>query len=167
MNFNYLLPDKPAPSFVRYIGIILGVLALLAGLYIKYSGAAEILNIKAEYIRFSFLLALFTIITAKNRIEDERITELNLQIFRISFGLVISAVMVMELFRAMGDDQITYEGDFFNMVISGLSFHVLFQEISKYPSVTDFIEKHHDWYRLFMLLAIFGFFFMFRWLWSF
>lgn len=166
MNFNYLLPDKPAPSYFKMISSFIGAIALLAAIYFKISDSQDILGFAAKYFKFAFLISLFTFVTSKNRFEDERIAELQLQIFRIGFGSLLSGIMVLEFFTLVDEATLSYGGDLYSMVGSILSFLALFLVLSKYTTVTDFIEKHHDLYRLMMLMAFMLFFFVYKWLWN-
>jgi hypothetical protein len=97
MNFNYLLPDKPVPSYFKMISSIVGIIAILVAIYFKVSDSQDILGIASKYFKFVFLIALFTFVTSKNRFEDERIAELQLQIFRLSFIFLVGMITVFEI----------------------------------------------------------------------
>jgi hypothetical protein len=132
-------------------------------LYFKVSDAEDILGIASEILsNSSFLIALFTFVTSKNHFEDERIAELQLQIFRLSFIFLVGMITVFEIHYLSGGESLSYERDFYSVVCSILTLQVLFVELSKNTTVTDFVEKHHDLYSLMMLMAFLLFFFIYK-----
>jgi hypothetical protein len=166
MNFNYLLPDKPVPSYFKMISSIVGIIAILVAIYFKVSDSQDILGIASKYFKFVFLIALFTFVTSKNRFEDERIAELQLQIFRLSFIFLVGMITVFEIHYLSGGESLSYERDFYSVVCSILTLQVLFVELSKNTTVTDFVEKYHDLYSLIMLISFLLFFFIYGWIWK-
>jgi hypothetical protein len=166
MNFNYLLPDRQPPSYFKVIALIIGAATISAALYFKISDAEDILGIAQKHFKFIYLIGLFILITSKNHFEDERIAELQLQIFRLSFIFLVGMITVFEITLLSGGESLSYERDFYSVVCSVLTLQVLFVELSKNTTVTDFVEKYHDLYSLIMLISFLLFFFIYGWIWK-
>jgi len=165
MNYNFLYPNKPLPSYYRIIALIVGMVIITLGIYLKISNSNDFYGMTPNLMKVIFFFALLIFITSKNSFEDERTIELRLQIFRIGFGLLLGFISIFELSSVLNNNPDAYKY-FFHWVISILGFQALFFELSKNSNLIDFVERNHFLYKLATLITLLLMFFFSKWLWT-
>ena len=165
MNYDHLFIEKPLPAYFRKIAIAFGVLAIITGLYLKLSGFEELFGLAKSHLKFFLLAALVLMIFSKNKVEDERFSIIQLQIFKLGFRLLIGIIILMELNVTLSNTIAVYK-IFYNFAVAIIGLLVLFVEISKNGNYADAIENHKPLYIFVILFAMISIVLFNMWLWS-
>lgn len=165
MNYHFLLPTKPLPGYFKKISILIIAAIIVLGLYLKFAEAKEILGFTSGFLKWFLLIALVVFISSKNKIEDERTMELQLQIIRIGFRYIVGIILLIEFAIARSQDYSRYQILFY-WLVSILGFQAVFLELLKNSNLIDLIEKNRFFYNLSFISTMLIIMFFNQWLWE-
>jgi uncharacterized membrane protein len=152
MNYDNLFLDGHRHYFFRVFGIITGVLAIIIGLYFKISRTEELFGIANRNLKFLLLLSLVNILFSRYKGEDERISAIQLQLFKLGFRLILILILIMEMGVMFNENRSIY-GMFYYFVIGILGSVELIFEISKNSNYADIAEKNSAFHYFFMVVS--------------
>ena len=165
MNYDCLLHERPLPAFFKVLSTIsIGIIVML-GLYIKFTDNADAVGISPHFLKWFLYLSLCAHLVSKDKIEDERNKEIQLQIFRVGFKLFLGMLMIVFGAPLGTDDSKGYSILYF-VVIAVLGFLVIFSEAAKRTRLTDLIEKNRPLYLLSILVILLAILYFNQWLWD-
>lgn len=165
MNYDHLFLDGHRHYFFRVFGIITGALAIIIGLYLKLSGTEELFGIANRHLKFLLLLSLINILFSKYKGEDERISAIQLQLFKLGFRLILILILTMEMGVMFNDNRNIY-GMFYYFVIGILGSVALIFEISKHSNYADIAEKNTSFHYFVMVVLVTLIVIFNLWLWE-
>lgn len=165
MNYNFLLPEKPLPSYYKLVSLILITIIGSLGLYLKFTNSTDIQEITPGFLKWFLFLALTMFLISRDKIEDERTIEIQLQIFRLGFRFLLGAIMIFEGGSLLSGNYSNYPVFYF-FVISILGYLVIFSELSKKSNVIDLIQKNRFLYHVASLSTMLLIMFFNKWLWG-
>jgi len=164
MNYDHLFIDVQRHYFYRKFGIITGVLAIVLELYLKFSGTAELFGIAPRHLKFVFLLSLINILFNINKGVDERISAIQLQLFKLGFRLILILILVMEMGVMFFENLSIYRMCYY-FVIGIIGSVALVFEVSKNSNYADIAEKNSAFHYLVMVISITLIVIFNMWLW--
>lgn len=125
----------------------------------KLSGQEQLLNMSVTNFRSIFLISLILHISSKDRLEDERIAMLRLQILRFGFGMIIGIIFFMEL-----GNQITNKY-FIQWIIGILGVQVIYYEMFRNSNLLDYLSNKRLIYAVLYLVITASLVHLNIWLW--
>ena len=162
MNYDFLLHERPLPSYFKIISISI---IIFLGMYFKFTNGSDVNGDTLGLLKWILYLGLCMHLISKDKIEDERSKEIQLQIHRIGFRLFLGVLMM--LFGAhIRDDDFNGYPMLYIFVISILGFLVILSGLARNSFFTNLIEKNRLLYLLSILLIMSAIVFFNQWPWS-
>ena len=147
MNYNFILNEKPLPSYFKSLAFVLLVVSLISGFYIKMADSDSLFQLTSKDYRFWFLASFVILIFSKPSIEDERTAAIQLQLFRFGFRLLVALIVLMEINASLFDNDKAY-GMFFHYTSAVLGLLAILSEVFLRTNLADQAEKHRGFYHI-------------------
>jgi hypothetical protein len=122
------------------------------------------MHLSPKDYRFWFLVSFILIIFSKSKIEDERSSAIQLQLFRLGFRMLIVLIVLMEANASLFDNDKAY-GMFFHFVTAILGLIATLSELFLRTNLADLAEKHRGLYNVGLLAVMIVLLFVSKWLW--
>jgi hypothetical protein len=141
MNYDHLFLDGDRPFFYRKLGIIMAVLAIVTELYLKLSGTVELFGIAPRHLKFLLLSSLINILFSRSKGVDERISAIQLQLFKLGFRAILILLLSLEMGVMFNENLSIYRMCYY-FVIGIIGSVALIFEVSKNSNYADIAEKN-------------------------
>ena len=170
MNYAFII--KPIPYPFKLIGYTLGFATIGVAIAEKFN-----LNVLPEstnlgLVQVTFLLALLIIMMSKEKIEDERSSEIRMVVTSYGFYLIfffVIAIVLIELFTST----IIPSKRLYAMALIYMETVVLIHEVFSRTAILNFMQLHKKYLRYYAALAaiplpfaLFGLLKLNRWIWA-
>jgi hypothetical protein len=164
MNYDFLSTEKLRPFWVRYVGIAFAFSTIIFSIYLKSVDANRLFGLSYDHLKPIFLFSLLLINAAKSKTEDERMSQIRLQITRFGYSFMIGILALILFAEATGGNQVSKDL-MFDWIISIVTTQVLIFEAIKSSKILDFFEKHQSMFQLLTVLIVVLLMQINQWLW--
>lgn len=161
---NYSTLNNLVPSIFRPIGYTISLFALLLGFYKKMFLVENVEHNTFIISQVVMLFGLLLVLSAKEKIEDERILMIRQQVWNHGYWMTIGFLIAKILLINIYGGSIGSAGTV-SLLIGIAILQVIIFEASKKGELLDWMEKNRAKYLIMMILFLGVFYISNQWYW--